>query len=174
MLCMGVNSFAFAEDLTADKPATKIEQFSAKTGSVIIKRYTDIGKVSGIGSEVEVTAIELIDANSSNITKGISISVTQNSRIERSSTSFIDFDEIDSLIKGMEYVSSVKADTMKHKNFEARYKTKGNFEVVIFNERNGDISAAISSGLIGKASAFIKLDDFVKLKQLILDSKSKL
>ena len=175
LLSFGFNSLAMANDAPAEKPSTKVEQFSAKTGAVIIKGFTEIGVINSRGNTLEVSSVEFFDAGSpNNIVKGVAIRVEQKTRFERSNTSFIDFDEIDSLIKGIDYISKIKSDATKQQNFEAKYKTKGSFEIIVFDNSQGGLSAMVASGNIGKASIFIDMTDLEKLRQLVLDAKAKL
>ena len=103
------------------------------------------------------------DANG-NLTQG---------RLERENTSYIDIDEIDSLVKGIEYLSKVSKDVTKLDQFEVDYRTKGDLRITVFNSPRG-VSAAVSSGTVGRTRAFIELAELEKLRDLILAAKSKL
>lgn len=157
----------------SEESKTKLESFQAKTGSVVIKSYSSIGGISGRLGSVQVDALELRDATSGLRVLGITINVKESARLEREDTSFIDYDEIDSLIKGIDYVSKVSSPTETLSNFEARYKTRGDFSIVTFNGSDG-VSAAVTSGSIGRARAYISLDELQKLRQVLTDAKTKL
>ena len=89
-------------------------------------------------------------------------------------TSYIDVDEIDSLVKGIEYISKVSKDVTTLDLFEVDYRTKGDLRITVFNSSRGEISASVSSGTIGRTNAFIKLAELDKLRNLILTAKSKI
>jgi len=173
------SAFSFAED-KADPalkaPATKLEAFQSRTGIVLIRGYSSAGTLSGLGGTVEVDAREFRDGSNPNSAKttGISISIKETGRLERQNTSYIDSDEVDSLVKGIEYISKVGKEVTKLDQFEVDYRTKGDLRITVFNERSGGLSAAISSGTIGKTQVFIALADLDKLRGLILAAKSKL
>jgi hypothetical protein len=175
MVPSAVIGVAAQEQQNAPKPATKLESFQAKTGMVIVRGFTTVGALRGIGGGIKVDAREFRDAsNPSTRVSGISISVKENDRLERENTSFIDSDEIDSLLVGLDYISKATKDITKLDQFEAEYRTKGDFSVTVFNESNGKLSVAISSGHIGKTTAYIKLADLLELSHLITSAKSRL
>jgi hypothetical protein len=124
---------------------------------------------------VNVDARDFRDAsNPKTRITGVSISVKESGRLERENTAFIDSDEIDSLLAGLDYVSKATKDITPLKNFEAEYRTKGDFRITVFNNSSGEISAAVSAGRIGKTSAYIKLPQIFELRQLILEAKLKI
>ena len=137
-------------------PATKLEAFQARTGVVLIRGYTEIGTIGGRSSTVTVTAREFRDAsNPTSRATGIAIEVKEVGRLERQNTSFVDADEIDSLLKGIDYIAKIGKDITKHENFEVDYRTKGDLRIGVFNSgRSGNIHAVIASGRIGRTSAF--------------------
>lgn len=126
--------------------------------------------------KVTVDAREFRDASNPKIQeRGVAIEVKESSRLERENTSFIDYDEIESLIKGMDYIVKIDKTVTPMNNFEATYKTKGDFSITTFNNaRSGEVSVAVSSGRIGKTTAFLSLEDLGKLKSLIVEAKQNL
>ena len=170
-------SAAYAQDpANAIKaPATKLEAFQSRTGIVLIRGYSTVGNLRGMGGEVTVDAREFRDGSNPNspTTTGVSITVKETGRLERQNTSYIDVDEIESLIKDIEYISKVSKDVTKLEQFEVDFRTKGDLQITVFNNREV-ISASVSSGTIGRTNAFIKLTDQSKLRNLILLAKAKL
>lgn len=156
-------------------PATKLETFQAKTGAVIIKGYTDMGRLRGVGGTVGVIAMEFTDAQTSRKEQGVVIEVRESGRLERESRSYIDYDEIDSLLKGIDYISKIEPAVSKLANFEAAYRTRGDFSVTTFSDAtSGGISVAITSGRIGRTSIYIKLAELPSFRNLITEAKAKL
>ena len=152
-------------------PSTKIEAFSAKTGVVMIKGFSTVGRIRGQGV-VSVDAREFRDASSPKTgVYGVAIEVKEAGRIERESRSFIDQDELDSLVSGIDYISKISKSVTVLKDFEAEYRTKGDFSITVFSDSSGGLSLAVASGRIGKTSAFLKLGDLDQLKALIIEAK---
>ncbi|BEQ17004.1 hypothetical protein [Desulfoferula mesophila] len=101
-----------------EKPKTKLELFERQTGTVVLKGYSEIGTISALGS-VSVDCIELKNMTTGKRQFGIVIEVKESGRLERSNRSFIDYDEISPLIKGISYISKVDKNVTKLKKFEA-------------------------------------------------------
>ncbi|WP_426054717.1 hypothetical protein [Janthinobacterium sp. PSPC2-1] len=159
-------------DATKAPPATKLEAFSARTGIVIVKGFSTIGVVNGMG-RVSIDVREFRDAsNPKSVQYGVSFEVKESGRLERQSTSFIDEEEIDSLIRGLDYISKIERNVTTLGNFEAQYRTKGDLSMTVFSGTNGEISFAVSSGRIGKTSAFLKLADAEKIRSLLNEAKA--
>lgn len=159
----------------AKEPKTKLESFEARTGAVIIKGYSQIGKVGGsAGASVTVDCRELFDAAANRKEYGITIEVKEGPPLRRQNTTLIDYDEIDSLLKGIDFISKIDKSVTSLSNFEAIYVTKGDFRVFTFSSSEAKIRAGISSGRIGATSAYLSLDDLAKLRGFIAQAKEKL
>lgn len=165
---------AFAQEqaeISKPLPGTKLEAFSARTGIVLVKSFTTLGTVNGMGS-VSIDVREFRDAsNPKSAQYGVAFEVKESGRLERENTSFIDEDEIDSLIRGLSYISKIDRSVTTFSNFEAHYKTKGDLTLVVFSGRGGEISLALSSGRIGKTTAFLKLADVEQIRSLLGEAK---
>src|SRR5258705_9518272 len=126
-----------SKDAPAAPPATKLEAFSAKTGVVLIRGYSTVGSIHGMGS-VSIDAREFRDASNTKLkVTGLSIEVKEAGRLERESISFVDYDEIDSLLQGIDYISKIDQNITPMKSFEAEYKTKGDFSITTFSSTRG-------------------------------------
>jgi len=156
------------------EPKTKLEAFQAKSGTVIIRGFSDVGSVQGqLSTSVEVDCKEFTDASSDKKEYGITVTVKSRSRIERESTSFIDYDDIDSLLKGIAYIAKIDKTTTKLAAFQADYKTRGDLIISSFSNQ-GRVEAAIQSGRFGGASAFLSLSDLENFAKLITQAKATL
>lgn len=156
-------------------PKTKLEAFEAQEGVVIVQGFTKMGELRGTyGGSVSVSAKEFTNAATGRRESGIVIDVKEAGRLERSSRSFIDYDEIAPLLKGIDYIGKVEKSVTKLENFQADYRTKGDLHVSTFNTSGGEVMVAVSSGRIGAASAHFKFADLAALRNLILSSKERL
>ena len=154
---------------------TKLEAFQARTGAVIIKGFSEIGTVQGqYGTFVTVESREFTDASTGKKEYGITVEVKKGGTIEQENTSYVDYDEIDSLIKGIDYISKADASVTKLKDFEADYRTKGDLEISTFSGSRGEIQAAVSSGTIGKTNAFFPLSKLGDIRNLLVNAKGVL
>jgi hypothetical protein len=123
---------------------------------------------------VEVETRESTDAGSKAKQFGVYIQVREGARIERANASFVDLDEIESLIKGIEYISGLKSDVTKLTGFQAEYRTKGDLAVSTFSSGKGNISALIKSGRYGTVNAFITAADLTKFRELLRAAQTTL
>lgn len=168
---------ANAENLKDAVPQakTKLEQFSAKTGVVIIRGFQKIGSVQGLyNTSVNIESKEFTNVTDSTKQYGITIEAfKEDGRYDKDHTSYIDFDEIDSLIQGIDYIFKVKPDVTKFEDFQADYTTKGDLKISTFSSGN-KVMAAITSGTIGGVAAYFNIEDLPKIKNLLLEAKKKI
>lgn len=154
---------------------TKLEQFSAKTGVVIIRGFHKIGSVQGLyNTSVNIEAKEFINVTDGKRQYGITIETfKENGRYDKEHTSFVDYDEIDSLMKGIEYIEKVKASVTKLEDFQADYSTRGDLKISVYSHGDG-IGAGVTSGNVGGVRAYFNIEDLGKLKKLIKEAKTKI
>ena len=157
-----------------EEPRTKLESFAAQHGSSIVKRFSEVGSLMGnYDTSLSVDIIELTNARTGDQSHGVTVEVTEGGRYEKSDKSYIDYDEIQSLVDGLTYIATVDPVDAHFDDFEARYKTLGDFEVTLFSSGQS-VKLAVSSGRIGKATAFFSESSLLKLKNLLSQAKTKL
>lgn len=119
----------------AGKPSasTKLEAFSSRTGVVIIRGYSTVGTVNGMGS-VSIQAREFREAsNPRTALYGVVITVKESGRLERDSFSYVDEDEIEALIQGLEYIKQIDKTVTSLGGFEAEFRTRGDLSMIVFS-----------------------------------------
>jgi hypothetical protein len=158
---------------SAGQTKTKLELFQARTGVVIIRGFSKIGTIDGRYGNASVESKEFTDASSGKREYGITIEVVSTGDVKRDNTSYVDYDEIDSLLKGIDYISKIQSSVTKLSNFQADYRTKGELEISTFSS-GGRTLAAVSSGSIGQVSAYFELSKLAELRDLIVKAKTNL
>lgn len=167
---------AYAQnDWDTQKISTKLEAFQAKTGVVIIRGYTKVGRVDSIS----VDARDFRDASNPKVRMtGIGIAIKKyngDSTQYNESRVFIDGDEIDSLIAGIDYISKATKEVSSLESFEVEYRTKGDFRVTVYSKSdNGELSAVVSLGSNEKTKVWLEVPKLLELRQLIMDAKLKI
>lgn len=157
------------------EPRTRLEAFQARTGIVIIKGSSRIGVAAGLdGTSLEVETRELRDAGSNSREYGITVEVRETGANGRRSLSYIDYEEIDSLLKGLEYLSKIDNSVTQLNRFEADYQTRGELLVSAFSGRGGGVTLAIASGHFRKATSLFRLEDLKVIRGLIIEAKTQL
>jgi hypothetical protein len=146
---------------------------TAKQGT--IQGFTEIAKLPALyGGHVAVRAKEFTDASSGSKEYGITVEVTDSSSLERENASYVDYDELESLIKGIDYIGRIDKTITHLANFQADYRTKGDLDLSTFSSNNGETLVAVKSGTIGGAQVFYKLGDLVRFRGAIATALSTL
>ena len=170
-------TFIFAQDNNASKSKTKtkLEQFSAKTGSIIIHGFEVIGSVAGkYGSSITISSEEFVDAATQHSEYGITIDITESQKNYDRRTCYIDYDEIDSLVEGINYISNLNSTSTELSMFQADYKTKDDLRISVYNDNKNKLAVAISSGKYSGKTAYFELLDLPRIKKIIIDGKLKI
>jgi hypothetical protein len=151
-----------------DQPGTALEAFMGKRGRMIVKDSYSIGRFSGTGG-IQMDALVIYEPNNPTKIKGLRAEVTESGELQRSNTSFIDFDELESLSQALAYMAdlSTKWKGQQHEPYtEIIYTSKGELEVG-FYQQGTKASAFCRSGSIGSADAFFNLTELPKMKELV-------
>lgn len=153
-------------------PKTKLEAFTGSTGSIVIKGYTNVGTIKSRGN-IEITAISLRNAQGGQEQKGVIIEVAELGRVgyARPSRSFLDYEEIRGLLEGIDYISKASGSVTEHPFYEAKYSTKGDFNIVVFNDGTEQRSVLVTSGSIGSQSAYLNMGELLQLRNLIIQAR---
>ena len=126
-------------------------------------------------ASLSVRAMEFTSATTKKKLTGIVIEITTMSlrsmNITGSDRSFIDYDEIDDLLKGIDYISKATKSVTKHDNYEVKYSTRGDFSATTFNAGNGEIKASID---VSHLSLHLPMDKFSEFRSFIVKAKAKI
>lgn len=120
-----------AQDTNA--PKTEIEVFEAQTNAVIVKGFSQTGSMSVGTAVISVRCKESVNVNTGRKVYGLAVDFTEgNQPRERL---FVDYDEIDSLLNGINYLVKITYDVTPLPGFEACYSTKSGLRVVAYSSR---------------------------------------
>jgi hypothetical protein len=166
-----LNAFTQTTPTPDPKSKTDLELFQEKYGSVIVKGYTNLPEITGLGGTFKITVREFLDAATAKKIKGLQVEVDKVERYSTPARSFIEYGEIDSLIKGINYVAKIDKSVTTLTQFEAKYATKGEFSVTVFNNSSGKLEAAVTAGRIGSKSVFVSLETLTKIVAQLQEAK---
>jgi hypothetical protein len=168
---MALSGAANAQEPRSTEPRTKLEAFIGRSGTVVLKGYTSVGTVKGLG-DVEVTAMNFRSGSSSEESSGILLEVSEPrlSSDRQAARSFIDYEEIGGLLDGIDYIRKANHSMTKLKDFEAIYRTKGDLRITVYNAGKGN-RVAVDSGRIGGQTATLELEHLDHLRALIVHAK---
>jgi hypothetical protein len=168
-LCAMLPLAATAQNDT-NAPATEIENFEMQTDAVIVKGVDQIGSVA-----TEAGAILVRSKESDNVTSGqkqyaIAITIENNqSRL----VLFVDYDELDALIHGLDYLSKITYNVTTMPAFDAAILTRSGFRAGAHSERRqGSIQLFVQ--FAGTVRVPVTPDQFGQLQSLIVQAKTTL
>jgi hypothetical protein len=169
VIAVGIVTHAYSQQQTPPTPPkTKLEAFTGEVGVVVIKGYSDIGKVKGSGN-VSVTAMSFKNARTGDETKGLVLEVEEPGSSYRASPnrSYLDYDEVSGLIEGIDYIAKTDETSTPYPFYEGKYSTRGDFSLTVFNDSSGKKSVAVNSSRYGSHSAYLTMDQLKELRHLI-------
>ena len=170
-------SFAMLSAFAQEKPDAKLKIFQKEVGVVVVTSTSKVGTET-LGSKnlgkfesgsVDVECIELIDPSSKKEICGIQITLNEMKPIEVD-TSYVDYDELGSLIKGIDYIAKKDKSIVKLDTFRAEYYTKGRLSISC-SDGDDKTSCVVASG---DARLLCSMDDLEKFKSLLEKAKVKL
>lgn len=156
------------------EPRTKLEAIESRYERVITKGFSQYATLNARGVEIRLDAIEMKDNADSTRAIGLVIALRESGENPRENRSFIDYEEIDRLIKGMEAVARVNEAITKLAGFEARYRTLGDLEINVFRQTRTGTAVSLSSGICDRVTGLLTLDDLDKLRGHLIEAKARL
>ncbi|HJQ35394.1 MAG TPA: hypothetical protein VJ866_24795 [Pyrinomonadaceae bacterium] len=142
---------------TPEEFQTRLETLMTEVGSVIIKGFTNVGSMNGSRGVAYFTAWEVTDARTGRREQGVGVeisdTVTPNRRDLLEERAYIDYDELDPLIRGIDYMMKLDDKVTKLARYEAQYQTRGGLVLVSFNTPSGYVTAISTYG--GRRPRFV-------------------
>lgn len=156
------------------EPRTKLEEFDGRYERVMIKGFTHVAAFNARGGDVRVDAIELKEAGSATRALGIVVAVRETGERPRDNRSFVDYEEIESLLKAIESIARTNETVTKLVSFEARYRTPGDLELIVFRQSRSGTAASLTSGICDRTTVLLTLDELERLKGILVEAKTRL
>jgi hypothetical protein len=156
------------------EPRTKLEAIEAQYERVLIKGFSQIATITVRGADIRIDAVDLKDTSASTRATGIVIAIRQLGDPPRENRAFIDYGEIDPLVKALESVVRVDETVTKLASFEARYRTLGDLEVSVFRQSRSGTSASVTTGICDRVTGLLTLDELDRLRAHIIEAKARL
>jgi hypothetical protein len=116
---------------------------------------------------------EITDAGTGQRASGVIIDIASGGQVE--DTTLIDYDELDSLLAGIEYIGKLDWTVTSLPSFSAAYTTKGGFRAAAFgSRRTGNIEFAVRSTRASRQPLLLSRDQLGQLRSLVEQGKAKL
>lgn len=162
-------AFQAQDRAQSQAPKTRMEAFEAQTGTVIIKGFSEAGVIkSPLNGILSLYSMEITDGATGKKEYGIAIDLSDGEM--RSNRVFIDFEEIGSLLKGVDYATKVDKSVTTLDNFQVDFRTKGDLSFSIFN-RQKETEVKVSCGSI---SLFFSPLDLSHFRDFVASAQEKL
>ncbi len=156
------------------EPRNKLEEFEGRIETVLIKGRTYVATLRAQNGTASVEATEIRDTNNSTRANGVVVTIAAVGGPQGEIRTLIDYDEIDSLIKAFDTLAKSNDSITKLTHFESRYRTKGDFEIMVFKQISGGVAAAVEGGFFDRSRLLMTLDDFSRLRWMIAQAKDRL
>ena len=160
---------------TPEEFQTKLESLTSETGAVIVKGFTRVGSMSGSRGAAFVTAWEVTNARTGHKEQGVTVEIgdsTQN-RPDVEERAYIDYDELASLLKGIDLIMRLDDKATKLSRYEAQYQTRGGLVLATFNTPDGTRTAISTWG--GRRPRFVlRQTGLAEFKNLLESAKEVL
>src|SRR5262252_5230430 len=157
------------------EPRNKLEDFEGRVQTLLVRGRHWIGNIKAQNGSARVEATEIRDSTSAEAASGVVITIVADGGPPGEIRSLIDYDEIDPLIKAMDAAAKAGDNITRLSHFEVRYRTKGDFEIMVFKQlENNVVAAAIEGGSLDAPGLNLSIDDLVKLRWMIAQAKEQL
>lgn len=152
----------------------QLEDFESRMETILVKGRTYVGTVKAQNGSARIEATEIRDSASSARIQGVIVTILADGGPPGEIRSLIDYDEIDPLIKAFDTAAKADESITKLTHFEVRYRTKADFEILVYKQANGTVATAVEGGYFDRSRLTLALDDFIKLRWFISQAKDKL
>lgn len=160
---------------TPEEFQTKLESLMSETGAVIVKGFTRVGSMNGSRGAAFFTAWEVSNARTGRKEQGVTVEIGEASanRPDIEERAYIDYDEIDPLLKGIDLFMKLDDKATKLSRYEAQYQTRGGLVLVTFNTPDGSRIAISTWG--GRRPRFVlRQTGLAEFKNLLESAKEVL
>ncbi len=164
------------------QPRNKLEDFDGRFETLLVRGRHVVGIVRAQNGVARVEATEIRDATSGETASGAVITIIATGTPQPTGggplediRSFIDYDEIDALLKAVDAAAKASESITRLSHFEVRYRTKADFEVMVFKQlENNVVAAAVEGGFFDRSRLYLSIDELVRLRWMIAQAKERL
>jgi hypothetical protein len=153
-------------------PRNKLEEFESRTSTLLIKGRTWVATLRTAGAATRVEATDIRDVGNGTRAEGVTIAMGSTSGTEV--RCLIDYDEIEPLVRAFDAMEKTDDSVTKLSNFEAHYRTRGDFEIIVFKQLTGGVAAAIEGGYFERSRVLLTLEEFTRLRWMVVQAKERL
>jgi hypothetical protein len=162
-----------ARDAQFYSPRNKLEEFESRQSVLLIKGRTWVATLRTGAGNARVDATEIREIGTSVRATGVTITITT-SNPPNEVRCLIDYDEIESLVAAFDVMAKAGDAVTKFTHFEAHYRTRADFEIIVFQQMTGGVAAAVEAGFFDRSRVLLTLEEFSRLRWMVVQAKEKL
>jgi len=151
-----------------------LEEFESRMETILVKGRSYVATLKAQNGYARVEAAQIRDNGNSTRAAGVVITIVADSGPPGEIRALIDYEEIVPLVKAFDSIAKSDDSITRLTHFEARYRTKADFEIMVFKQVSGGVAAAVEAGFFDRSRLLMTLEDFVKLRWMIVQAKEKL
>ena len=145
LIAAGALASAGHAQIVTNAPKTELEIFEAQTGTVIVKGFGQAKSVTTSAVTIAVRCKESVDISAGTKQYGLEIELTGNSQPKEKI--IVDYDELDALLNGIDYLIKISYDVTPLPAFEAVFLTKSGLRFEAHSSRRmGGIQTFLQYG----------------------------
>lgn len=170
ILCAALPLFSHAQSSCTNPPPTEIQNFEMQPDTVIVKGFSQIGSIATESGTIEVRSKESDNTTSGQKQYAIAIVIEAN---QSRMLLLVDYDELDALIHGLNFLSKVSYDVTPMSAFDATITTRSGFRAAAHSERRqGSIQLFVQ--FADTVRVPLTPDQFAQFQSLVTQAKSSL
>ena len=152
---------------------TELETFESQPGTVIVKGAGQIGSLNLGDINVAVICKESTDTAAGHKEYGVAVEIAENNR--HRVRMVVDYDEVDSLLNGLNYLAQIDSNVTTLPTFAASYVTRSGLRVgASTNQRQGAIQYFLQDRSINSARIPMTSAQLVQFRSLMQQAKQNL
>jgi hypothetical protein len=154
-------------------PPTELQTFEARTGTVIVEGAGQVGALVVDDLNIAVVCKESMDSGGGPKQYGLAIEISENN--QRLTKMVVDYDELDSLVSGLNYLGKIDYNITTLPTFVAGYVTKSGLRVGAYtSQQRGAIQYFLQDYAHGSTRILITATQLAQFQTLIEEARKNL
>jgi hypothetical protein len=172
ILVSGLCTFAGRAQIT-NLPPTELETFESQTGTVIVKGAGQVGSLAVDALTINVISKESLNVSTGRRQYGMAVEAAANN--QQVWKKLMDYDEMDSLLSGLDYLAKIDNKVTELPTFVAGYVTRSGLRIGAFtSQRRGGIQYFLQDYSTNSARILITSAQLAQFQDLVEQAKKNL
>lgn len=172
IVASGLGTLAARAQVT-NVPPTELEAFEAQTGAVIVKGAGPTGTLAVDAVNVQVISKESLNASTDRRQYGMAVEADANNL--RVWKKVVDYDEMDSLLSGLNYLAKIDYKVTAEPTFVASYVTKSGLRIGAFtSQRRGALQYFLQDYSTNSPRILITSAQLAQFQDLVEETRKNL